>query len=95
MKYVHTNRAREGGGIFKHLLLHYRLQHAQHICFFVVSGMCKFVSLMHGIIFDDLISCFSLFTRSYAADLDWIVGPGYSLRRGHSGEKPRKSNLEP
>ena len=31
-------------------------------------------------------------TRSYAAlraaDLDWIVGPGYSLRRVHSGEKP-------
>ena len=34
---------------------------------------------------------FSL-TRSYAAlraaDLDWIVGPGYSLGRVHSGEKP-------
>ena len=33
-----------------------------------------------------------LFTRSYAAlraaDLDWIVGPGYSLGRVHSGEKP-------
>ena len=33
-------------------------------------------------------------TRSYAAlraaDLDWIVGPGYSLRRVHSGEKPWK-----
>ena len=31
-------------------------------------------------------------TRSYAAlraaDLDWIVGPGYSLGRVHSGEKP-------
>ena len=23
-----------------------------------------------------------------AADLDWIVGPGYSLGRVHSGEKP-------
>ena len=33
-------------------------------------------------------------TRSYAAlraaDLDWIVGPGYSLGRVHSGEKPWK-----
>ena len=32
------------------------------------------------------------YTRSYAAlwaaDLDWIVGPGYSLGRVHSGEKP-------
>ena len=31
-------------------------------------------------------------TRSYAAlraaDLDWIVGPGYSLGQVHSGEKP-------
>ena len=31
-------------------------------------------------------------TRSYAAlraaDLDWIVGPGYSLGLVHSGEKP-------
>ena len=31
-------------------------------------------------------------TRSYAAlraaDLDWIVGPGYSLGWVHSGEKP-------
>ena len=31
-------------------------------------------------------------TRSFAAlraaDLDWIVGPGYSLGRVHSGEKP-------
>ena len=39
------------------------------------------------------------FTRSYAAlraaDLDWIVGPGYSLGRVHSGEKPWKTNLEP
>ena len=38
-------------------------------------------------------------TRSYAAlraaDLDWIVGPGYSLGRGNSGEKPWKTNLEP
>ena len=38
-------------------------------------------------------------TRSYAAlraaDLDWIVGPGYSLGRVHSGEKPWKTNLEP
>ena len=38
-------------------------------------------------------------TRSYAAlraaDLDWIVGPGYSLGRGHSGEKPWKTNMEP
>ena len=35
-------------------------------------------------------------TRSYAAlraaDLDWIVGPGYSLGRVHSGEKPYLSN---
>ena len=33
-----------------------------------------------------------IITRSYAAlraaDLDWIVGPGYSLGRVHSGEKP-------
>ena len=33
-----------------------------------------------------------IYTRSYAAlraaDLDWIVGPGYSLGRVHSGEKP-------
>ena len=38
-----------------------------------------------------LISSFKS-TRSYAAlraaDLDWIVGPGYSLGRVHSGEKP-------
>ena len=38
-------------------------------------------------------------TRSYAAlraaDLDWIIGPGYSLGRVHSGEKPWKTNLEP
>ena len=38
-------------------------------------------------------------TRSYAAlraaDLDWIVGPGYSLGRVHSGEKPWKTNMEP
>ena len=38
-------------------------------------------------------------TRSYAAlraaDLDWIVGPGYSLGRVNSGEKPWKTNLEP
>ena len=37
------------------------------------------------------IESFNL-TRSYAAlraeDLDWIVGPGYSLGRVHSGEKP-------
>ena len=34
------------------------------------------------------------FTRSYAAlraaDLDWIVGPGYSLGRVHSGENHEK-----
>ena len=39
----------------------------------------------------DLVVLF-VFTRSYAAlraaDLDWIVGPGYSLGRVHSGEKP-------
>ena len=39
-----------------------------------------------------------MYTRSYAAlraaDLDWIVGPGYSLGRVHSGEKPWKTNLE-
>ena len=38
-------------------------------------------------------------TRSYAAlraaDLDWFVGPGYSLGRVNSGEKPWKTNLEP
>ena len=38
-------------------------------------------------------------TRSYAAlraaDLDWIVGPGYSLGQVHSGERPWKTNLEP
>ena len=37
-----------------------------------------------------LLSFFN--TRSYAAlraaDLDWIVRPGYSLGRVHSGEKP-------
>ena len=27
--------------------------------------------------------------------LDWIVGPGYSLGRVHSGGKPWKTNLEP
>ena len=36
--------------------------------------------------------CLFSSTRSYAAlraaDLDWIVGPGYSLGRVHSGEKP-------
>ena len=35
---------------------------------------------------------FFCWTRSYAAlraaDLDWIVGPGYSLGRVHSGKKP-------
>ena len=35
-------------------------------------------------------------TRSYAAlraaDLDWIVGPGYSLGRVYPGEKPWKTN---
>ena len=46
--------------------------------------------LFYGILY----CCFQLFeyTRSYAAlraaDLDWIVGPGYSLWRVHSGEKP-------
>ena len=39
-----------------------------------------------------LIFFFFVLTRSYAAlraaDLDWIVGPGYSLGRVHSGEKP-------
>ena len=39
------------------------------------------------------------FTRSYAAlraaDLDWIVGPGYSSGREHYLEKPQKTNLEP
>ena len=41
-----------------------------------------------------LILCYHIiyFTRSYAAlraaDLDWIVRPGYSLGRVHSGEKP-------
>ena len=30
-----------------------------------------------------------------AADLDWIVGPGYSSGRVHSWEKPWKTNLEP
>ena len=38
------------------------------------------------------LSLLLLPTRSYAAlraaDLDWIVGPGYSLGRVHSGEKP-------
>ena len=38
-------------------------------------------------------------TRSYAAlraaDLDWIVGPGYSLGRVYPGEKPWKTNMEP
>ena len=41
----------------------------------------------------------SFLTRSYAAlraaDLDWIVRPGYSLGRVHSGEKPWKTNMEP
>ena len=35
-------------------------------------------------IFEDTRSCAAL----RAADLDWIVGPGYSLGRVHSGEKP-------
>ena len=40
------------------------------------------------------IFCIVIFlgTRSYAAlraaDLDWIVGPGYSLGRVYPGEKP-------
>ena len=39
------------------------------------------------------LGCVAFFgTRSYAAlraaDLDWIVGPGYSWGRVHSGEKP-------
>ena len=49
-------------------------------------------------LFGDIVGGFSN-TRSYAAlraaDLDWIVGPGYSLRQVHSGEKPWKTNLEP
>ena len=40
----------------------------------------------------DTCDVFFLDTRSYAAlraaDLDWIVGPGYSLGQVHSGEKP-------
>ena len=39
-----------------------------------------------------VITVIFVVTRSYAAlraaDLDWIVGPGYSLGRVHSGEKP-------
>ena len=44
--------------------------------------------------FSKELELFKIFriTRSYAAlwaaDLDWIVGPGYSLGRVHSGEKP-------
>ena len=38
-------------------------------------------------------------TRSYAAlraaDLDWIVGPGYSLGRVHSGEKHTRGHKWP
>ena len=88
MKYVHTNGARGGEGIFKHLLLHHRLQHAQHICFFVVSGMCKFVSLIHGIIFDDLfdhlISCLFLCIRWCFYKLSNLKNnySGYSIFRG-------------
>ena len=45
--------------------------------------------LSHGFVKID--KCIYL-TRSYAAlraaDLDWIVGPGYSLGRVNSGEKP-------
>ena len=42
--------------------------------------------------FGDIKLCLFNATRSYAAlraaDLDWIVRPGYSLGRVHSGEKP-------
>ena len=42
---------------------------------------------------------FLLKTRSYAAlraaDLDWIVGPGYSLGRVHSWEKPTWNHDKP
>ena len=41
---------------------------------------------------DDFRLSYLNYTRSYAAlraaDLDWIIGPGYSLRRVHSEEKP-------
>ena len=48
--------------------------------------------------FNDIFLHFFYHTRSYAAlraaDLDWIVGPGYSSG-GYIGEKPWKTNLEP
>ena len=43
------------------------------------------------------VSVTFLFTRSYAAlraaDLDWIVGPGYSLGRVHSGRAGISKNV--
>ena len=38
---------------------------------------------------------FQIYYALRTADLDWIDGPGYSLGRVHSGEKPWKTNLEP
>ena len=55
--------------------------------------------IQDGEIVNNIIITIISLTRSYAAlraaDLDWIVGPGYSLGRGHSGEKTWKTNLEP
>ena len=46
------------------------------------------------VVVEVVVYCLKVFkyTRSYAAlraaDLDWIVRPGYSLGQVHSGEKP-------
>ena len=55
------------------------------------SKTSQLLSMHRYFLFSVMFSSFPL-TRSYAAlwaaDLDWIVGPGYSLGRVHSGEKP-------
>ena len=54
------------------------------------SKTSQLLSMHRYFLFSVMFSSFPL-TRSYAAlwavDLDWIVGPGYSLGRVHSGEK--------
>ena len=54
--------------------------HANAFCFLQRKNVFSYLLL------------FFLETRSYAAlraaDLDWIAGPGYSLGRVYSGEKP-------
>ena len=50
------------------------------------------IILINIILVNIILSNIIIITRSYtalrAADLDWIVRPGYSLGRVHSGEKP-------